>query len=155
MKVLVVAGDTEPEVRAHVDELAIAHEVAVASTRPFDAPEGVRVDRFERATDLLDHLHRSARSYDAVLFYGSEHEVCAGGVRIVPERAALIPLVRDPSALGERPAQALFHLPRAFGFASPAEEDLVRARFRNGRIPGEQLGEEGALERLLALTAPG
>lgn len=152
MRILVVAGDADPRTRAHVDELAIAHEVAVVSTREFDAPEGVRVERFERASALLDRLHASARGYDAVLFYGSEHEACALGVRVVPERAALVPLVRDPSALGEPSAQALFHLPRVFGFTSPAEEELVRSRFRNGHIPGEQLGEEGALERMLALA---
>lgn len=152
MKILVVAGDADAQTRAHVDELAIAHEVAVVSTHEFDAPEGVRVERFERPSALLEHLHERARAFDVVLFYGSEHEACVLGLRVVPERAALVPLVRDPSALGEPSAQAVFHLPRVFGFTSAAEEELVRSRFRNGHIPGEQLGDEGALERMLALA---
>ncbi|HET7699592.1 MAG TPA: hypothetical protein VFM06_01860 [Candidatus Limnocylindria bacterium] len=153
MKVLVVVGEGDREPRAHVDELSIAHQVTVAATQPFDAPEGVRVERFERGGALLEHLHRAASTHDVVIFYGFEHEICAAGMRIVPERAALVPLVRDPLALGERSSQALFHLPRVFGFTSAAEEELVRARFRNGHIPGELLSEDGALERLLVLAS--
>ncbi len=152
MRILVVVGEGDREPRAHVDELSITHEVTVASTEPFDVPEGVRLERFERASALLAHLHRAASAHDVVIFYGSEHEACVAGMRIAPERAALVPLVRDPLALGERSSQALFHLPRVFGFTSAAEEELVRTRFRNGHIPGEQLGEGGALERLLALA---
>ena len=153
MKLLVVVGDAEAQARAAVDQLALRHEVAVHATGAFDAPEDVRVTRFERSGALLEQIHRDGRSYDAILFFGSEHESCAQGLRIAPERAALIPAVRDPMALEERTAQALFHLPRAFGFQNAAEESLVRARFRNGRIPGLHLDEDGALERLLALVS--
>ena len=38
------------------------------------------------------------------------------------------------------PYRALFQLPRAFGFLTPEERDLVHARFHNGHIPNEVLG---------------
>jgi glycosyltransferase involved in cell wall biosynthesis len=38
------------------------------------------------------------------------------------------------------PYRALFQLPRAFGFLTPEERDLVHARFRNEHIPSEVLG---------------
>jgi len=38
------------------------------------------------------------------------------------------------------PYRALFQLPRAFGFLTPEERDLVHSRFRNEHIPSEVLG---------------
>lgn len=153
MKLLVVVGEAEAAARAAVDQLALAHQVVVLATAAFDAPEDVRVLRFERPAALLEQLHRDGRSHDAILFFGFEQQSCAQGVAVAPERAALIPAVRDPMALEDRAAQALFHLPRVFGFASEAEDALVRTRFRNGRIPGLRLDEDGALDRLLALAS--
>ena len=152
MKLLVVVGEADAEALVAVDQLSLTHDVTVVATRPFDAPEGVRVERSERAAGALEFLHAHGREYDAVLFYGSADETCAAGVAIVPERAALIPAVRDASTLERRTAPALFQLPRAVGFESAAEESLVRAKFRNGRVPGERLDEEGGLDRLLALV---
>lgn len=153
MRLLLVVGEAEDQARAAAAQLSSSHEVAVLATGAFEAPEAVRMTRFERPGALLEQLHREARSHDAILFFGSEHESCAQGVGVAPERAALVPAVRDPMALEERAAQALFHLPRALGFQNAAEESLVRARFRNGRIPGLLLDEDGALERLLALVS--
>jgi glycosyltransferase involved in cell wall biosynthesis len=82
-----------------------------------------------------------------VLFYTYIYEPTARGVPIVPERAALISTAHDEAPLHLAPYRALFQLPRAFGFLTPEERDLVHRTFRNEHIPHETLG--------LGLDAPG
>jgi glycosyltransferase involved in cell wall biosynthesis len=97
--------------------------------------------------ELLEFLHDEGTRYDAVLFYTYIYEPTARGVPIVPERAALISTAHDEAPLRLAPYRALFHLPRAFGFLTPEERDLVHRTFRNEHIPHETLG--------LGLDAPG
>jgi glycosyltransferase involved in cell wall biosynthesis len=90
--------------------------------------------------ELLEFLHREGNGYDAVLFYTYIYEPTARGVPIVPERAALISTAHDEAPLRLAPYRALFQLPRAFGFLTPEERDLVHRVFRNEHIPHETLG---------------
>ena len=90
--------------------------------------------------ELLDFLHEHGREYDAVLFYTYIYEPTAAGLLIVPERAALISTAHDEAAIRLAPYQALFQMPRAFGFLTPEERDLVQGRFHNGHIPHVVLG---------------
>ena len=90
--------------------------------------------------DLLDFLAREGKAYDAILFYTYIYEPTAAGLPLVPERAALISTAHDEEPLRLAPYRALFQLPRAFGFLTPEERDLVHARFRNEHIPSEILG---------------
>jgi glycosyltransferase involved in cell wall biosynthesis len=96
---------------------------------------------------LLEFLKDDGKRYDAVLFYTYIYEPTARGVPIVPERAALISTAHDEAPLRLAPYRALFQLPRAFGFLTPEERDLVHRTFRNEHIPHETLG--------LGLDAPG
>lgn len=96
---------------------------------------------------LLDFLHWQGADYDAVLFYTYIYEPTALGVPILPERAALISTAHDEAPLRLAPYRSLFQLPRAFGFLTPEERDLVHRTFRNEHIPHETLG--------LGLGAPG
>jgi len=96
---------------------------------------------------LLDFLHWQGDDYDAVLFYTYIYEPTARGLPIVPERSALISTAHDEAPLRLAPYRALFQLPRAFGFLTPEERDLVHRTFRNEHIPHEMLG--------LGLDAPG
>ncbi len=89
---------------------------------------------------LLEFLHRRARGYDAVLFYTYIYEPTALGLPIVPERAALVSTAHDEAPLALAPYRTLFQLPRAFGFLTPEERDLVRRRFHNEHIPDVVLG---------------
>ena len=89
---------------------------------------------------LLDFLAREGKEYDAILFYTYIYEPTAAGLPLVPERAALISTAHDEEPLRLAPYRALFQLPRAFGFLTPEERDLVHARFRNEHIPSEILG---------------
>jgi glycosyltransferase involved in cell wall biosynthesis len=90
--------------------------------------------------DLLEFLRRDGKSYDAVLFYTYIYEPTAAGLPLIPERAALISTAHDEEPLRLVPYRALFQLPRAFGFLTPEERDLVHSRFRNEHIPSEVLG---------------
>jgi glycosyltransferase involved in cell wall biosynthesis len=89
---------------------------------------------------LLDFLHNHGRDYDAVLFYTYIYEPTAAGLLIVPERAALISTAHAEAPLDLAPYRALFQMPRAFGFLTPEERDLVQGRFHNAHIPHEVLG---------------
>lgn len=90
--------------------------------------------------ELLEFLHREGRRYDAVLFYTYIYEPTALGLRIVPERAALISTAHDEWPLRFAPYRALFQMPRAFGFLTPEERDVVQDTFHNAHIPYELLG---------------
>ena len=89
---------------------------------------------------LLEFLRREGKGYDAVLFYTYIYEPTAAGLPLVAERAALVSTAHDEEPLRLVPYRALFQLPRAFGFLTPEERDLVHARFHNGHIPNEVLG---------------
>jgi glycosyltransferase involved in cell wall biosynthesis len=89
---------------------------------------------------LLEFLRSEGKGYDAILFYTYIYEPTAAGLPLVPERAALISTAHDEEPLRLVPYRALFQLPRAFGFLTPEERDLVHARFRNEHIPSEVLG---------------
>ena len=89
---------------------------------------------------LLQFLHQKGQSYDAVLFWTYIYEPTALGLPIVPERAVLISTAHDELPLGLAPYRRLMALPRAFGFLTPEERDLVHGRFRNAHIPNVVLG---------------
>src|SRR5438477_12799281 len=93
-----------------------------------------------RTPELLEFLRREGKSYDAILFYTYIYEPTAAGLPLVPERAGLISTAHDEEPLRLIPYRALFQLPRAFGFLTPEERDLVHSRFRNEHIPSEVLG---------------
>jgi glycosyltransferase involved in cell wall biosynthesis len=90
--------------------------------------------------DLLEFLHREGKAYDAILFYTYIYEPTAAGLPLVPERAGLISTAHDEEPLRLVPYRALFQLPRAFGYLTPEERDMVHARFHNEHIPSEVLG---------------
>jgi glycosyltransferase involved in cell wall biosynthesis len=91
---------------------------------------------------LLEFLHDVARSgeYDRVIFYTYIYLPTAQGLPIVPERAVLIPTAHRERALHLAPYRALFHLPRAIGYLTPEERDLVHEVLHNESVPSTVLG---------------
>jgi len=132
------------------------HRFPIASGRSTDYKEIERRVLFEEHTladeerwlrdqgphspELLDFLSREGHGYQAILFYTYIYEPTALGLPLVPERSALVSTAHDERPLRLTPFRALFHLPRAFGFLTPEERDLVHREFRNDHIPGEILG---------------
>ncbi len=90
--------------------------------------------------ELLDFISREGHGYQAILFYTYIYEPTALGLPLVPERSALVSTAHAELALSLAPFRALFQLPRAFGYLTPEERDLVHREFRNDHIPGEVLG---------------
>lgn len=90
--------------------------------------------------DLLEFLHREGRRYEAIVFYGYLYYPTARGLPLLPERAALVPTAHDERALRAAPYRALFHLPRAIGYLTAEERDLVWRTFRNEHVPFEVVG---------------
>jgi glycosyltransferase involved in cell wall biosynthesis len=102
-------------------------------------------DAFVRAQgpvvpELLEHLRRHGRDFDAVLFFTYIYYPTAYGLPLVPERAVLVPTAHDEPALGLSVYRRLFHAPRAFAFNSVEERRLVHRTFGNERIPGDVVG---------------
>lgn len=132
------------------------HRFPIASGRASDYKEIERRVLFEEHTladeqrwlrdqgphspELLDFLSREGHGYGAILFYTYIYEPTALGLPLVPERSALVSTAHDERPLRLSPFRALFHLPRAFGFLTPEERDLVHREFRNDHIPDEVLG---------------
>ena len=166
--------------RDHTVEIATT--TAVSALRPAHYAPGVqeegglRVHRFAltrsdvhgeptlSAPGLLEFLHGEGRGYGLVIFYECEAASTALGLPIVPERAALIPMLGAAAALDARPFRTLFQMPRAIGFLSEAERAQVNGEFHVEHIPYEALPapsrEDGTptdefaepLERLAALA---
>ena len=89
---------------------------------------------------LYEFLHRHADRYDAIVFYTYIYAPTVLGLPIVPEKAILISTAHDELPLGLAPYRALFHLPRAIGYLTPEERDLVHRRFRNDEVLDVVLG---------------
>lgn len=92
------------------------------------------------APGLLEHLSREGHGYQAAIFYTYIYAPTALGLPLLPERSALVSTAHDEKPLRLAPYRALFQLPRAFGFLTPEERDLVRREFRSDHIPCEVLG---------------
>ena len=102
-------------------------------------------DAFVRAQgpvvpELLEHLRRHGRDFDAVLFFTYLYYPTVYGLPLVPERAVLVPTAHDEPALRLSVYRRLFHAPRAFAFNSVEERRLVHRTFANERIPGDVVG---------------
>ena len=89
---------------------------------------------------LYEFLVRDGSGYDAIVFYTYIYAPTVLGLPLVPDRAVLISTAHDEQPLGLAPYRALFHLPRAIGYLTPEERDLVHGRFRNEDVPSLVLG---------------
>ena len=90
--------------------------------------------------ELLEFLHAEGSTYDAVIFYTYIYAPTALGLPLVPERAVLIPTAHRERALALAPYRALFQMPRAIGYLTPEERDVVHATMRNELVPSTILG---------------
>lgn len=185
-RVLFVAARLGEDPAGRLAERAAAsapdrYEVEVATTAQRYGPDGVAVLRFASASppparmagplgeelalaaargpwsaQLLEHLHRHHHRYRAIVFFGYAASTTAFGLPLAAERATLVPLAGDEPVLRAVAYRALFHLPRAIGFASAEERALVHAVFRNEQVPDRVLDPaDGAAVCELALAAVG
>lgn len=89
---------------------------------------------------LVDHLSAQAASYDRVLFWSYRYYPAFHGVRMVPERAVLVPTAEEDPLIHAPILSSYFSRPRALGFLTPEEHDLVTARISGPAPPSAVIG---------------
>ena len=107
---------------------------------------------------LLEFLHHEHSRYRAVVFLSYASPLTVFGLPLVPERAILVPQAAGGADLADPPYVALFHLPRAIGYADERERDRVQVATRNEQVPYELMRSadaSAALDRLLAVALHG
>ncbi|HAF10999.1 MAG TPA: hexosyltransferase [Chloroflexi bacterium] len=113
---------------------------AFAKVHPLAAEDAFVRAQGPVAPELLEHLRRYGRDFDAVLFFTYIYYPTVYGLPLVPERAVLVPTAHDEPALRLSVYRRLFHAPRAFAFNSVEERRLVHRTFANERIPSDIVG---------------
>jgi len=81
---------------------------------------------------LVEALRAEKDRFAAFVFFTYLYYPTYWGLAAVPERSALVPTTHDEPPLRFSIYRAVFELPRAIGFLTPAEEALVRQRFDVG-----------------------
>jgi glycosyltransferase involved in cell wall biosynthesis len=84
---------------------------------------------------LVEALRGEKDRYAAVVFFTYLYYPTYWGLRAAPERSVLVPTTHDEPPLAFSVYREVFARPRAFAFLTPAEQELVRARFGTGDRP--------------------
>jgi glycosyltransferase involved in cell wall biosynthesis len=92
------------------------------------------------APALVDALRREQDRFAAVVFFTYLYHPTFAGLQAAHSRAALVPTTHDEPPLRFSIYRDVFALPKAFGFLTPAEGALVRARFGVGERPALLVG---------------
>ncbi len=84
---------------------------------------------------LVEALRAERDRYAAVVFFTYLYYPTYWGLPAAPERSVLVPTTHDEPPLAFSIYRDVFERPRAFAFLTPAEQELVRARFGTGDRP--------------------
>ncbi len=97
-------------------------------------------DQGPLAPDLLDYIATQRSDYDAFVFFTYIYYPTALGVRLVTDRALLVPTAHDEPPIYFDLYKALFHAPRAILFNTLEERAFVHSLFGNEYIANEVVG---------------
>jgi glycosyltransferase involved in cell wall biosynthesis len=89
---------------------------------------------------LVEALGREQDLFAAVVFFTYLYYPTYWGLKAAPRRSVLVPTTHDEPPLRFSIYREVFALPRAFAFLTPAEQELVRARFGVGGRPAVVAG---------------
>ena len=89
---------------------------------------------------LVEALRAAKDRYAAVVFFTYLYYPTYWGLLAAPERSVLVPTTHDEPPLAFSIYREVFEAPRAFAFLTPAEQELVRARFGTGGRPAAVAG---------------
>jgi glycosyltransferase involved in cell wall biosynthesis len=92
------------------------------------------------APSLVEALRAEKHRYAAVVFFTYLYYPTYWGLRAAPERSVLVPTTHDEPPLAFSIYREVFARARAFAFLTPAEQELVRARFGTGDRPAAVAG---------------
>jgi glycosyltransferase involved in cell wall biosynthesis len=90
--------------------------------------------------ELIEYIGRHRFDYDVFIFFTYIYYSTALGLRIVPERALLVPTAHNEPPLYLDIYKALFHSPQAILFNTPEEKQLVHTVFGVEHIPHDVVG---------------
>ena len=160
------AGESE-ESGVRVLRFPVEEERDLAAFNAFAEPLYVRARTHEEeieflrrqgphAPSLVEALRADKDRYAAVVFFTYLYYPTYWGLQAAPERSVLVPTTHDEPPLAFSIYREVFARPRAFAFLTPAEQELVRARFGTGDRPAAVAGigvdpaEPGDLARFRA-----
>lgn len=89
---------------------------------------------------LVEALRAEKDRHAAVVFFTYLYYPTYWGLQAAPERSVLVPTTHDEPPLAFGIYREVFERPRAFAFLTPAEQELVRARFGTGDRPAVVAG---------------
>ena len=92
------------------------------------------------APDLLRYLVRHHLDYDCFVFFAYLYYPTALGLRLVADRALLVPTAHDEPPIYLDMYRALFQSPRAIFYNTTEERQLLEELFGVEHIPGEVTG---------------
>lgn len=90
--------------------------------------------------DLLRYLAEHRHDYDVFIFFTYIYYPTALGLRLVADRALLVPTAHDEPPIYLDIYKALFHAPRAILYNTPEEKKLLEGLFDIEYIPNEIVG---------------
>ncbi len=89
---------------------------------------------------LVEALRREKDRYASVVFFTYLYYPTYWGLEAAPERSVLVPTTHDEPPLAFSIYREVFARARAFGFLTPAEQELVRSRFGTADRPAAIVG---------------
>jgi glycosyltransferase involved in cell wall biosynthesis len=92
------------------------------------------------APGLVEALRVERDRYASVVFFTYLYYPTYWGLKAAPERSVLVPTTHDEPPLAFGIYREVFDGARAFAFLTPAEQELVRARFGTGNRPAVVAG---------------
>jgi glycosyltransferase involved in cell wall biosynthesis len=102
---------------------------------------------------LLSHLGTHESWYDLFFFMTFLYASTFLGLQMVPHKSMLLAMAHDDPWIRLNIFRGFFHLPRAFVFNTPEEQQLIHRLFRNEYIPGRILSSGIDTTALAAITA--
>jgi glycosyltransferase involved in cell wall biosynthesis len=90
--------------------------------------------------DLVRYIAEHRLDYDVFIFFTYIYYPTALGLRLVADRALLVPTAHDEPPIYLNIYKALFHAPRAILYNTPEEKQLVENLFDVEYIPNEVVG---------------
>lgn len=90
--------------------------------------------------DLLRYIAERRLDYDVFIFFTYIYYPTALGLRLVADRALLVPTAHDEPPIYLDIYKALFHAPRAILYNTPEEKKLLEGLFDIEYIPNEIVG---------------
>ena len=92
------------------------------------------------APALLDHLKQQRETRDVFIFFTYLYYPTAMGVKVVGDKAVLVPTTHNEGPFYFDFYRGVFHAPRAILYNTEEERQFVQRRLNNGYIPNAVVG---------------